>query len=213
MSDDSLASSPLRACVTADGWVPIASLLNYSPLGATVWPFGGVGVVADCLTSRGSTAVELSGDSSCLRKRPLRVQARAAIEWIFSDMNYHKDVHLQLLQETDGFVPIRKLISTYAAVQRFAPMLSALGPLDGVLSLAEAIGSSAELVVRLPPKNSAGPPGLAPPASPEGAPCVRRKTLAEKICSQVRARQPHAGRPLIQQCLAQRGLASRSRMP
>ena len=27
-------------------WIPIASLLNYSPLGPTVWPFGGVGVVA-----------------------------------------------------------------------------------------------------------------------------------------------------------------------
>ena len=76
MSDETFSSVPsLRPCLTSDGWLPIASLLNYSPLGATVWPFGGVGVVADCLTARGSTLVELSGDSSCLRKRPLRVQA------------------------------------------------------------------------------------------------------------------------------------------
>ena len=187
MSDETFSSVPsLRPCLTSDGWLPIASLLNYSPLGATVWPFGGVGVVADCLTARGSTLVELSGDSSCLRKRPLRVQARAALEWIFSDMNYHKDVHLQLLQETDGFVPLTKIVSSYSSVQQLAPLLQQPpGVIDAIRALADAVQSSSELVVRLPSRQE-GSPQIAPAAtSPERSPCVRRKTLAEKICSQV----------------------------
>ena len=187
MSDETFSSVPsLRPCLTSDGWLPIASLLNYSPLGATVWPFGGVGVVADCLTARGSTLVELSGDSSCLRKRPLRVQARAALEWIFSDMNYHKDVHLQLLQETDGFVPLTKIVSSYSSVQQLAPLLQQPpGVFDAIRALADAVQSSSELVVRLPSRQE-GSPQIAPAAtSPERSPCVRRKTLAEKICSQV----------------------------
>ena len=120
--------------LTPDGWLPIASLLNYTQLGATVWPFGGVGVVADCLNARGSMVVELSGDSSCVRKRPLRVQARTAIEWIFSDMNYHKDVHLQLLQDpNDGFVDLRKIVDTYSSVGQIVknvmtPEVSAVPP-------------------------------------------------------------------------------------
>ena len=85
-----LASPQIQACVMADGWLPIASFLNYSPLGQTVWPFGGVGVVADCLEARGSHIVELSGDRSCVRKKPLRVQIRSQLEYIFSDVNYHK---------------------------------------------------------------------------------------------------------------------------
>jgi hypothetical protein len=77
MMDEAFSGVPsLRSCVQRDGWLPIASLLNYSPLGQTVWPFGGVGVVADCLAARGSSLVELSGDGSCVRKLPLRVQIR-----------------------------------------------------------------------------------------------------------------------------------------
>ena len=98
-------------------------------------------------------------------------------------MNYHKDVHLQLLQETDGFVPIRKIVSSYTSVSQLTPMLQSAA-VDAIYARADAVTSSAELVVRLPPRNGAGSP-LAPPSSPEGAPCVRRKTLAEKICSQV----------------------------
>ena len=85
-----MASPQIRACLMADGWLPIASFLNYSPLGREVWPFGGVGVVADCLEARGSHIVELSGDRSCVRKKPLRVQVRSQLEYIFSDVNYHK---------------------------------------------------------------------------------------------------------------------------
>ena len=89
----------LKPCVLPDGWIPIASLLNYTHLGRSVWPFGGVGVVADCLAARNSSVSELSGDNSCVRNKPLRVRLRHSLEFIFSDSNYHKDVHLQLLQE------------------------------------------------------------------------------------------------------------------
>ena len=174
MRDDGFAAAPqLRSCVTKDDWLPIASLLNYSALGATVWPFGGVGVVADCLQTRGSTIVELSGDGSCVRKRPLRVQARAAIEWIFSDMNYPKDVHLHLLQDADGLVPIGKIISSYQNVKALAGNLHYQAS-EAAIALAEALESSAELVVKSPASR----------LSADGAK-VRRKTLAEKICSQV----------------------------
>jgi mRNA deadenylase 3'-5' endonuclease subunit Ccr4 len=156
----------LAACVGADGWLPIASLLNYSPLGQTVWPFGGVGVVADCLIARGSSVIELSGDSSSVRRMPPRVQLRSAVEFIFSDNNFHKDVHLQLLQEKDGFVPLHKIVSSYAAVQQLVD--SKRVSLD---SIPEAIESSSELEVVKRPSSSAS--------------LVRRKTLAEKICSQV----------------------------
>ena len=183
MGEVTFAKTPqLHSCLTPDGWLPIASLLNYSALGATVWPFGGVGVVADCLTNRGSSIVELSGDGSCVRKWPLRVQVRAAIEWIFSDMNYHKDVHLQLLQETDGFVPLAKIISTYSNVRQLNALLSPEGEpkktknpyLNEKEPLIDALDSSAELVIHSPKRL----------ASPESSK-VRRKTLAEKICSQV----------------------------
>lgn len=91
LSDDGFYKSPqIHSCCMADGWLPIASVLNYSPLGQMVWPFGGVGVVADCLEARGSHIVELSGDRSCVRKKPLRVQLRSQLEYIFSDINYHK---------------------------------------------------------------------------------------------------------------------------
>ena len=167
LSENMYAQLPqLAACVGADGWLPIASLLNYSPLGQTVWPFGGVGVVADCLIARGSSVIELSGDSSSVRRMPPRVQLRSAVEFIFSDNNFHKDVHLQLLQEKDGFVPLHKIFSSYAAVQQLVD--SKRVSLD---SIPEAIESSSELEVVKRPSSSAS--------------LVRRKTLAEKICSQV----------------------------
>lgn len=39
-----------------------------------VWAFGGVGVVADCIRTRGSLVVEVSADGGGVRKMPLRVQ-------------------------------------------------------------------------------------------------------------------------------------------
>ena len=50
-------------------WIPIASLLNYSPLGPTVWPFGGVGVVA-------GDRVDLDRDVKCLCEFSLEIQRR-----------------------------------------------------------------------------------------------------------------------------------------
>ena len=108
----------LAACFQADGWLPIASLLNYSPLGKIVWPFGGVGVVADCLNKRGSHLIELSDNQSCVRQMSLDVQLRRAIEYIFSDHNFHRDVHLQLLLGKDGFVGFDKLLPTYPSLQQ-----------------------------------------------------------------------------------------------
>ena len=69
----------LKPCVLPDGWIPIASLLNYTHLGQSVWPFGGVGVVADCLAARNSSVSELSGDNSCVRNKPLRVRLRHSL--------------------------------------------------------------------------------------------------------------------------------------
>ena len=176
MSDELFGNAPqLRSCLAPDGWLPIASLLNYSTLGATVWPFGGVGVVADCLSTRGSHIVELSGDGSCVRKQPLRVQVRAAIEWIFSDMNYHKDVHLQLLQEADGFVPLPKIVSSYSSVRQLASKIINPALSSSDLELVEAVSSSADLVVQSSPKLNSAVDGAK----------IRRKTLAEKICAQV----------------------------
>ena len=43
---------------------------------------------------------------------------RAQLEWIFSDSNYHKDVHLQLLAEGDSFIPLHLIFSTYAQLQQ-----------------------------------------------------------------------------------------------
>ena len=77
----------LGACFGADGWLPIASLLNYSPLGKVVWPFGGVGVVADSLNARNSCLIELSENQSCVRRMPPAVQLRRAVEYLFSDRN------------------------------------------------------------------------------------------------------------------------------
>ena len=106
LGDPQFCAQPqIQACMMAEGWLPIASFLNYSPLGQTVWPcaastlellphfmrygtrhdvrfhhrFGGVGVVADCLSARGSHVVELSGDRSCVRKFPWRVRAVACL--------------------------------------------------------------------------------------------------------------------------------------
>ena len=137
LADETFSQSPqLTACVGSDGWLPIASLLNYSALGQTVWPFGGVGVVADCLNARGSQVIELSGDSSCVRRMPLRVQLRSAVEYIFSDHNYHKDVHLQLLQESDGFVPFHKIATSYQSVQSLIPMHTPMETVRGALMAA-----------------------------------------------------------------------------
>jgi hypothetical protein len=168
----------LKPCVMPDGWIPIASLLNYTHLGQSVWPFGGVGVVADCLAARNSPVSELSSDNSCVRNKPLRVRLRHQLEFIFSDSNYHKDVHLQLLQETDGFIPLHLLFSTYVQLQQLLQQVVA-NPSNGLEArqaavVAEALESSSELVVRTPQ------PGHAP----FGA--ARRKTLPERVVQQAR---------------------------
>uniref|UniRef100_A0A7S3ANS8 HTH La-type RNA-binding domain-containing protein n=1 Tax=Haptolina ericina TaxID=156174 RepID=A0A7S3ANS8_9EUKA len=174
LGDETFLTSPqIQACVMADGWLPIASFLNYSPLGQTVWPFGGVGVVADCLEARGSHIVELSGDRSCVRKKPLRVQIRSQLEYIFSDVNYHKDVHLQLLQENDGFTPLQLVVQTYQTVQQLIQPLDA--GQDWVRLVCEALSSSSDLVVRRPLID----------ATNQRAAAVRRMTLPEKIRTQV----------------------------
>lgn len=104
VSDESFAACPrLKGCAMRDGWLPIASVLNFSALGRIVWPFGGVGVVSDCLLARSSMVVELSGDSVHVRKKPLRVQLRDQLELIYSELNYPKDVYLQLLENAHGF--------------------------------------------------------------------------------------------------------------
>ena len=168
----------LKPCVLPDGWIPIASLLNYTHLGRSVWPFGGVGVVADCLAARNSSVSELSGDNSCVRNKPLRVRLRHSLEFIFSDSNYHKDVHLQLLQEADGFTPLHVLFSTYPQLQQ---LLQHVVPLPGIEAtahqaavVAEALESSSELVLR-PPQ---------PELAPFGA--ARRKSLSERVVQQAR---------------------------
>ena len=53
-----------------------------------------------------------------MRKQPLRVQLRSAVEYIFSDKNYYKDVHLSLLHTKEGFVPLKKILETYQTVQQ-----------------------------------------------------------------------------------------------
>lgn len=177
----------LKPCVLPDGWIPIASLLNYTHLGQSVWPFGGVGVVADCLAARNSSVSELSGDNSCVRNKPLRVRLRHSLEFIFSDSNYHKDVHLQLLQEADGFTPLHVILSTYSQLQQ---LLQQAAPLPGIDAkahqaavVAEALASSSELVLR-PPQ---------PDLAPFGA--ARRKTLSERVVQQARRPPPPARRP------------------
>ena len=174
----------LKPCVLPDGWIPIASLLNYTHLGRSVWPFGGVGVVADCLAARNSSVSELSGDNSCVRNKPMRVRLRHSLEFIFSDSNFHKDVHLQLLQEADGFTPLHLILSTYSQLQQ---LLQHVAPLPGVdpkahqaAVVAEALDSSSELVLR-PPQ---------PDVAPFGA--ARRKTLPERVVQQARRPPPTA---------------------
>ena len=164
--DNGLAGAPqLHACVLRDGWLPIASVLNYSPLGQTVWPYGGVGVVGDCLMARPSKSIELSGDGACVRAKPLRVLVRDALERLFSDANYHRDVHLQLLAEQDGYTPLDALVRTYEPVRALLAPAPAQGLTPAQL-LDEAVSSSSELV-----RSSAG-----------GS--VRRKSLAERIIAQ-----------------------------
>ena len=177
----------LKPCVLPDGWIPIASLLNYTHLGRSVWPFGGVGVVADCLAARNSSVSELSGDNSCVRNKPMRVRLRHSLEFIFSDSNFHKDVHLQLLQEADGFTPLHLILSTYSQLQQ---LLQHVAPLPGVdpkahqaAVVAEALESSSELVLR-PPQ---------PDVAPFGA--ARRKTLPERVVQQARRPPPTTQRP------------------
>ena len=177
----------LKPCVLPDGWIPIASLLNYTHLGRSVWPFGGVGVVADCLAARNSSVSELSGDNSCVRNKPMRVRLRHSLEFIFSDSNFHKDVHLQLLQEADGFTPLHLILSTYSQLQQ---LLQHVAPLPGIdpkahqaAVVAEALDSSSELVLR-PPQ---------PDVAPFGA--ARRKTLPERVVQQARRPPPTTQRP------------------
>ena len=144
--DNGLAGAPqLHACVLRDGWLPIASVLNYSALGQTVWPYGGVGVVGDCLMARPSKSIELSGDGACVRAKPLRVLVRDALERLFSDANYHRDVHLQLLAEQDGYTPLDALVRTYEPVRALLAPAPAQGLTPAQL-LDEAVSSSSELV-------------------------------------------------------------------
>ena len=151
-----------------DGWLPIASVLNYSPLGQTVWPYGGVGVVGDCLMARPSKSIELSGDGACVRAKPLRVLVRDALERLFSDANYHRDVHLQLLAEQDGYTPLDALVRTYEPVRALLAPAPAQGLTPAQL-LDEAVSSSSELV-----RSSAGG-SVRRRASPSGS--LRRRVL------------------------------------
>ena len=187
----------LQPCVLPDGWIPIASLLNYTHLGQSVWPFGGVGVVADCLAARSSAVSELSSDSACVRNKPLRVRLRQQLEYIFSDVNYHKDIHLHLLAEPDGYTPMHLLFSTYTQLQQLmqqvqAPSAAALEAQQQQV-VREALETSSELVVRPPqPGNAAAPFGAA-----------RRRTLPERVVQQVRGRRA-AGRHLNNSPMAAR---------
>ena len=95
-----------REAHQADGFLPIASLLHYSPLGPAVWPFGGVGVVADCLRARGSMVVELSGDGSAVRKMPLRVQLRNQLECLPSPPATAGGQRLSTRRRRCGQVPL-----------------------------------------------------------------------------------------------------------
>lgn len=172
MSDEHFAGHPaLRECMLPGGWLPIASVLNYTPLGRAVWPYGGVGVVGDCLTTRGSLVVELSGDRMCVRSKPLRVQLREQLEFVFSDTNYPKDMHLQLLEDAEGFAKLDVVCSTYTQTR----MLLNPVPTDAqrAVLVREAVESSSELIFK-------------PPSKPQdGMGFVRRMTLSEKIRSQV----------------------------
>lgn len=166
--DETLASAPaLRGCRDAEGWIPIASMINYSSLGAAVWPFGGMGVVGDCLCTHGSMVVELSGNRGSVRKKPLRVQLREQLELIFSDANYQKDVHLQLLEDAHGFAKLDDICATYTQTR----LLLQAAPSHATL-LREALETSSELVLR-PPATAA-----------DGSGSVRRMSLPEKIICQ-----------------------------
>ena len=189
----------LQPCVLPDGWIPIASLLNYTHLGQSVWPFGGVGVVADCLAARSSAVSELSSDSACVRNKPLRVRLRQQLEYIFSDVNYHKDIHLHLLAEPDGYTPMHLLFSTYTQLQQLmqqvqAPSAAALEAQQQQV-VREALETSSELVVRPPqPGNAAAPFGAA-----------RRRTLPERVVQQVRGRRAAGRHPNNSPMAARRG--------
>jgi len=172
LGDDALGAAPaLRGCAAADGWIAIASLLNYSALGAAVWPFGGIGVVGDCLCTHGSLLVELSGDRGSVRKKPVRVQLREQLELIYSDANYQKDVHLQLLEDKEGFANLEVVCSTYT--QTRVLLQQAALPGSAARIMREALESSSELVLRPAARGADGPS------------FVRRMTLAEKITCQV----------------------------
>ncbi|KAJ1617408.1 hypothetical protein T492DRAFT_850107 [Pavlovales sp. CCMP2436] len=172
LCDEGLGASPqLRACIMGDGWLPIASLINYTPLGNAVWPFGGMGVVADCLCTHGSMEVELSGDRACVRKKPLRVRLREQLEFIYADRNYCKDLHLQLLEDKEGFASLDMVCSTYTASRMLLQAVAS--PAACAALLREALDSSSELVHRQPA------------ASEDGSGWVRRMSLVEKVTSQV----------------------------
>ncbi|EOD29371.1 hypothetical protein EMIHUDRAFT_449888 [Emiliania huxleyi CCMP1516] len=169
-----------REAHQADGFLPIASLLHYSPLGPAVWPFGGVGVVADCLRARGSMVVELSGDGSAVRKMPLRVQLRNQLEFLFSDNNYHRDLHLQLLQDEEGYAPLDQVVRSYAQLSQLVD--AARGPAARRAALVrEAVSSSAELVLQGEEEGGRHDGGGKAPIGGQ----LRRMTLLEKICTQV----------------------------
>lgn len=168
--DESLSMAPaLRNCVMPDGWIPIASLLNYTHIGRNVWPYGGVGVVSDCITAFGSVIVELSADSSCVRKKPLPVQMREQLEAIYAEHNYSKDLHLQLLEDREGFALVDTVCSTYRRTQALLQLLP--NPALQARLVRDAIECSAELCFKAPEKVE------------DRMGYVRRRTLSEKICA------------------------------
>ena len=85
----------------------------------------------------------------------------------------NRDVHLQLLQENDGFTPLQLVVQTYQTVQQLIQPLDA--GQDWVRLVCEALSSSSDLVVRRPLID----------ATNQRAAAVRRMTLPEKIRTQV----------------------------
>ena len=86
-----------------------------------------------------------------------------------------RDVHLQLLQENDGFTPLQLVVSTYQTVQALVKHVDSSQA--WLQPVCEALTSSSELVLR-------STAALADATNNQPA-AVRRMTLPEKICSQV----------------------------
>lgn len=85
-----------------------------------------------------------------------------------------RDVHLQLLQEKDGFTPIQLVVSTYQSLQELMKHVE-VGQ-SWLELVCEAVGTSSELVLR---------PSATRSDDSTRLPSVRRMTLAERIKSQI----------------------------